>query len=90
MFAILAVRRSIKDVTSRDVRGDLLENCPDSLSVVPYTSSADEHLMPSFTGVRTPRSTKGKFSSQFDQFNIALKSDFRLRWNLSSKPLDSG
>ena len=68
----------------------LQKNCAGSLSVVPYTTSADEHLMLSFTAVRSPRSTKGKFSSQFDRFNIALKADFRLRWNLSAKPLDSG
>ena len=89
MFAILAVRRSTKEVTSRGVCGDLQENCPGSLSVVPYTTSADEHLMPSFTAVRSPRSTEGKFSIQFDRFNIALKADFRLWWNLSTKPLDS-
>ena len=37
-----------------------------------------------------PKSTKSKFSKQFDWFNIALKTDFRLRWNLSTKLLDSG
>ena len=90
MFAILAVRRSTKEVTSKGVCGDLKKNCPGSLSVVPYTTSADEHLMPFFTAVRSPRSTKGKFPRQFDRFNIALKADFRLRWNISTKPLDLG
>ena len=90
MFAILAVRRSTKEVISRGVCGDLQKNCPGSLSVVPYTTSADEHLMPFFTAARSPRCTQGKFSSQFDRFNIVLKADFRLRWNLSTKPLDSG
>ena len=89
MFAILAIRRSTKEVTSRGVCGDLQKDCTGSLSVVPYTTSADEHLIPSFTAVRSPRSTKDKFSSQFDRFNIALKADFRLRWNLSTKPLNS-
>ena len=70
MFAILAVRRSAKEVMSRGVCGDLQKNCPGNLSVVPYSTSADEHLM-------------GKFSSQFYRFVIDLKADFRLRWNLT-------
>ena len=87
VFAILAVRRSTKEVTSWGVCGDLQKNCPGSLCVVPYTTSAEEHLIPSYTAVRNPKSTKGKFSSQFDRFDIALEADFRLRRNLSTKLL---
>ena len=60
------------------VCGDLKKNCPGSLRVVPYITSADEHWMSSFIAVRSSKSTKGKFSSQFDWFYLALKAEIRL------------
>ena len=49
---------------------------------MPYITSADEHWVLFFIVVRSPKSTKDKFSSLFDWFNIDLKTDFRLWWNL--------
>ena len=78
MFAILAVRQSTKEVTSRGVCGDLQKNCPGSLSVVPYTTSADEHLMPSFIAVCSPRCTRINFPTNLISLTLLsrLTSDY--------------
>ena len=71
-FAILNVNRSTNEVM---FKGFCRKNCPGSLSVVRYTISADEHFKSSFTAMRSPRRTKGRCSSQFDWFILALRAD---------------
>lgn len=64
--------------------------CPGSLSVVPYTISASEYCISSFTAVRSRRRINARCSSHFEWSVNVLRVGFNVRWNISTKPFSYG